>query len=82
MKIVEAKLTRIGNSQGIRLSAALIRRHQLDHGVLLEERGDEIVLKPKKPAKKLSWDETARQMAAASEDWADWEAMPDGWDGE
>ncbi len=82
MKALETKLTRIGNSRGVRLPAALIRKHRLEHGVLLEEREGEIVLKPKKPPKKLSWEETAQEMAAAAEDWSDWEALPDGWDGE
>ncbi len=82
MKTLETKLTRIGNSRGIRLPAALIRKHRLEHGVLMEEREGEIVLKPKKASKKLSWEETARQMAAAGEDWSDWEQMSDGWDGE
>lgn len=82
MKTLETKLTRIGNSRGVRLPAALIRKHRLEHGVLVEEREGEIVLKPKKAPKKLSWEETAQQMAEATEDWSDWEALPDGWDGE
>lgn len=82
MKTLEAKLTRIGNSRGIRLPAELIRKHHLDHGVLLEEREGEIVLRSKKVVKKLSWEETARQMAESGEDWSDWEAPTDGWDGE
>ena len=82
MKSSEAKLTRIGNSRGIRLPAELIRKHHLDRGVLLEEREGEIVLRPKKTPKKLSWEETARQMAESDEDWSDWQAPADGWDGE
>ena len=82
MKTVEAKLLRIGNSRGICLPAALIRKHHLDEGVLLEERDGEIILRSKQAPPKLSWDETAQQMAAADEDWSDWEAVPDGWDGE
>ena len=82
MKTLEAKLTRIGNSRGIRLPAELIRKHHLDHGVLLEEREGVIVLRPKKAPKKLSWEETARQMAESGEDWSDWQAPTDGWDGE
>ena len=82
MKTSEAKLTRIGNSRGIRLPAELIRKHHLDRGVLLEEREGEIVLRPKKTPKKLSWEETARQMAESDEDWSDWQAPADGWDGE
>ena len=82
MKTLQTKLTRIGNSRGVRLPADLIRKHHLDHGVLLEEREGEIVLRPKKAPKKLTWEETARQMAAAEEDWSGWENLPDGWNAE
>jgi antitoxin MazE len=80
--MMETKLARIGNSQGIRLPAALIRKHHLERGILLEERENEIVLRPKKAPKKLSWEETARAMAASDEDWSDWESLNDGWTAE
>ena len=73
MKTTELKLARIGNSRGIRLPADLIRRHGLDDGVLLEDRGDSLVLRPKAKPKKLSWEETAREMAASDEDWSEWD---------
>jgi len=82
MKSVEIKLTRIGNSQGIRLPANLIQKLQLQHGILLQEREDEIVLRPKKTPKKVSWEQTAKEMAASDEDWSQWESSPDGWDAE
>ena len=82
MKPLEAKLLQIGKGRGICLPAAMIRKHQLDGGVVLEERDGEIVLRSKQVAKPLSWEETAQQMAAANEDWSDWEAVPDGWNGE
>ena len=82
MKSLEVKLSQIGNARGIRLPTAMIRKHQLDEGVVLEERDGEIVLRSKQVAKPLSWEETAQQMAAANEDWSDWEAVPDGWNGE
>ena len=74
MKTLETKLTRIGNSRGIRLPAALIRKHHLDHGVLLEDGEMEIVLRPKKASTWLSWEETARAMAAEKEDLAEWDS--------
>ena len=40
---------------------------------MLEDRGHEIVLTPKSGSGKLSWEETAREMAASGEDWLDWE---------
>src|SRR5690349_2015978 len=61
--MLKVKLARIGNSRGLRLPAALIRKHQLERGIVIEDRADEIVLRPAKPAKKLAWEETAREMA-------------------
>ena len=37
---------------------------------------------PKNAPKKLSWEETASEMAADDEDWSDWERLPDGWNPE
>ncbi len=73
MKTTELKLARIGNSRGIRLPADLIRRHGLEDGVLLEDRGDSLVLRPKAKPKKLSWEETYKEMAASDEDWSEWD---------
>jgi hypothetical protein len=47
MKTLELSLAQIGNSRGIRLSAELIRKHGFERGVILEDRGHEIALKPK-----------------------------------
>jgi hypothetical protein len=58
MKRVEVKVTRIGNSRGIRM----------------EERSDGIMLRPAGPVvEKLSWEDTARAMAASAEDWREWD---------
>ena len=38
----------------------------------MEQRPDEIVLRPKR-GQKLSWEQTANAMAAAKEDWTDWD---------
>ncbi len=74
MKTKEISLARIGNSRGIRLPADLIRKHALEPGIILEDRGHELVLRPKGGSKKLSWEETAREMAASAEDWSDWDS--------
>lgn len=74
MKSMELSLARIGNSRGIRLPASLIRKHGLEDGLMLEDRGHEIVLTPKSGSAKLSWEETAREMAASGEDWSEWES--------
>lgn len=42
----------------------------------MEERSDGILLRPVGPATpKLSWAETAREMAAAAEDWSEWDRV-------
>jgi antitoxin component of MazEF toxin-antitoxin module len=75
MKTIELTLARIGNSRGIRLPADLIRKHGLEPGMVLEDRGHELVLRPKGGPRKLSWEETAREMVAAAEDWSDWDTV-------
>lgn len=79
MKTIEVTVTRIGNSRGIRLPAEVLRRYQVQNILLMEQRPDEIALRPKRTRRrKLSWAETYQQMAQANEDWADWEAAGEG----
>ncbi|MBI4025757.1 MAG: AbrB/MazE/SpoVT family DNA-binding domain-containing protein [Verrucomicrobia bacterium] len=74
MKAIELKVTRIGNSRGVRLPAPLLRRHHITDTLILVEHPDEIVLRPKRTKKqKLSWEETAKAMAFAKEDWSGWD---------
>ena len=73
MKPIELKITRIGNSHGIRIPADTLKRYQIRSAVIMEQRSDGIFLRPTGPSiEKLSWAETAREMEAASEDWSDW----------
>ncbi len=75
MATVKLKVARIGNSRGVRLPAASLRRYRIGEAVLMEERSEGILLRPTGPAvEKLSWDETAAEMAASGEDWSAWEA--------
>jgi antitoxin MazE len=75
MPPVELKVTRIGNSRGVRIPAATLERYEIGDSLVMEERSDGILLRPPGVAMpKLSWDETAREMAAAGEDWTEWEA--------
>jgi antitoxin MazE len=74
METLELKITRIGNSRGIRLPAQIISKYKLGETVLLEQRKDEIALRPKKQ-KKLGWKETYKQMATTSEDWSDFDKL-------
>ena len=63
------KLSRIGNSRGIRLPASLLKRYQIEDVVLVEENVDSITLRPK-TTRKLSWAETAKEMSKAKENWS------------
>ena len=72
---MKLKVARIGNSRGIRLPAASLRRYRIGETVLMEERSDGILLRPTGPAvEKLSWEDTAREMAVSGEDWRAWDA--------
>ena len=76
MKTRELKVARIGNSRGVRLPAATLRRYHIAGTVLMEEKDDCIVLKSsEKGSSKLSWEDTAREMAASNEDWSEWDSV-------
>lgn len=76
MSLRELKITRIGNSRGIRIPAESLKRYQIGDTVVMEERSDGLLLRPPGPAvAKLSWEETARAMAASGEDWSTWDAV-------
>jgi antitoxin MazE len=74
--MTELKVSRIGNSRGIRLPASLLKRYRIEDIVLLEEGEDSLTLRPKS-SKKLSWKETATEMAKAREDWKVFETTVD-----
>lgn len=75
MRSLELKVARIGNSRGVRLPAATLERYGIGESVMMEERSDGILLRPHgSSSQKLSWEETAREMAAAGEDWSEWDA--------
>jgi len=75
MKTRDLKVARIGNSKGIRLPAESLKRYRIVSAVVMEERAEGILLRPAGPSvEKLSWEDTAREMAAAEEDWSEWEA--------
>jgi antitoxin component of MazEF toxin-antitoxin module len=72
----ELKITRIGNSRGVRLPAESLKRYHIGDTVVMEERSDGILLRPAGSAvAKLSWDETARAMAGSAEHWSDWDSL-------
>jgi antitoxin component of MazEF toxin-antitoxin module len=82
MAIMKLKVARIGNSRGVRLPAASLRRYRIGETVVMEERSEGILLRPTGPVvAKLSWEDTAREMAASREDWSAWDtAAADGLD--
>jgi antitoxin component of MazEF toxin-antitoxin module len=78
----ELKVARIGNSRGVRIPADTLKRYGIGDTVIMEERSDGILLRPAgSPPARLSWEQTAREMASAEEDWSDWDAaLADGLD--
>ncbi len=80
MKTIELKVSRIGNSKGIRLPAAILAKYGITDALLLEQRPDEIALRTKR-SKKLSWKQTFEEMAAERENWLDFDqTVADGLD--
>lgn len=79
METTELTVTRVGNSRGVRLPAEVLRRYRIGDTLVMEQRPDEIVLRPKRSRRqKLTWAETYEQMAQFDEDWSDWEGLPEG----
>lgn len=73
--MLEAKLIKIGNSQGIRLPKRIISKYGLGKSVLLAETEDGILIYAAK-SEKLSWEDTYKAMADAEQDeWTDWQNM-------
>jgi len=74
MKTLELKIARIGNSRGVRVPAATLRRYGIGATVVMEEQSEGILLRPGRyHAAKLSWEATAREMALSDEGWIEWE---------
>jgi antitoxin component of MazEF toxin-antitoxin module len=68
-------VARIGNSRGVRIPATTLARYRIGDAVMMEEREDGILLRPvRTPERKLSFEDTARAMAAEAEDWSDLES--------
>ncbi|HYN80607.1 MAG TPA: hypothetical protein VES88_03830 [Gemmatimonadaceae bacterium] len=76
MKPKELKVARIGNSRGVRIPADTLERYDVGTSLIMEERSDGILLRPPGSVQpKLSWEDTARAMAASEEDWSEWDAL-------
>ena len=71
------KIVPIGNSQGVRLPLALLRRYAMQGQIMMEERPDGLLLRSATPGK-VSLSQTFAEMAleqnAGAEDWSDFDA--------
>ena len=67
---VELKVVRIGNSRGVRLPKAVLERYEIKDALVLEAREEGLLLRGKKD-KRMTWEETFRDMARKKEDWSD-----------
>jgi antitoxin MazE len=78
-KTVELKIVAIGNSRGLRLPREIIERYAIEDTIVLEIREDGLVFRNKRD-KRLSWEDTFKDMAREREDWSDFEGtVADGW---
>ena len=76
MRTKELKVARIGNSRGVRLPASSLKRYLVGSSLIMEERTEGILLRPVAGGvAKLSWEDTAREMAASDEDWSEWDVL-------
>lgn len=71
---LELKVVPIGNSRGVRLPKGVLTKYAIGDAVVLEEREEGLLLRSTKD-KRLSWDETFKDMAREREDWSDFDAM-------
>ncbi len=74
MRTTELKVTRIGNSRGIRIPSRVLKKYGFKDRLLMEERPGELVLR-RSTEGKLSWRETFEEMAREKEDWSGFEAV-------
>ena len=67
---IELKIVPIGNSRGVRLPKAVLDRYEIKDAIVLEAREDGLLLRGKKD-KRLTWEDTFKDMARENEDWND-----------
>ncbi len=73
--VKEAKLIKIGNSQGVRLPKRVISKYGFGKLILLEETQDGVLIRAAQGGK-LSWEDTYKEMADAEQgEWTDWQNM-------
>lgn len=72
------KIIAIGNSRGIRLPQALLRRYGMADKITLEERPEGLLLRGSASGKaslKQTFTEMAREQAAGADDWIDLDGL-------
>jgi len=76
MKTLELKIRKVGNSHEIRIPAGVLRRYAFKDAAIMVESAEGLLLRPKQQVDmKMSWADTAREMAESSEDWSGWETV-------
>jgi antitoxin MazE len=77
-RTIELKVVAIGNSRGVRLPKAVLDKYAIKGELVLEQRQEGLLLR-NKGDKRLSWEDTFKQMANEREDWSDLDTtMADG----
>ncbi|MFZ3159660.1 MAG: AbrB/MazE/SpoVT family DNA-binding domain-containing protein [Rhodoferax sp.] len=70
----DIKLVAVGNSRGVRLPRELLRKYGISDALVLEELPEGMLLRGTS-GPKMSLDQTFADMAAAQEDWGDWNGV-------
>ena len=79
---LEFKVVPIGNSRGVRLPKTVLDKYAIRDVVVVEEREEGLLLRSKGD-RRLSWEDTFKDMAREREDWSDLDAaLNDGLDTE
>ena len=78
LRTIELRLGAIGNSLSVRLPKTVLDKYGIKGELVLEERSEGLLLRNKRD-KRLSWEDTFKEMAREREDWSDHDAaMTDG----
>lgn len=73
-RTLDLKVVAIGNSRGIRLPKVVLDKYAITDTLVLEERAEGLLFRNKKKDRRLSWEETYREMSRRSENWSDLDA--------
>ena len=74
LQSVNLKLVPIGNSLGVRLPRPLLNKYGMESVVIAEQRPEGILLRGANPSK-ATLEQTFTEMAAAQEQWDDFDAV-------